>query len=73
VSFVLHALAGSVDVSLDVPASAPRVVLRLRLPRGRHATVASVAGRQIGRFDRRTETLRIPGGGHIELTAAVEG
>jgi hypothetical protein len=73
-SYEIRSLAESVEVSVDVPQDGTlrTLTLRLRLPRGRHASVATVGGRAIGRFDPRTETLSLPvRAGHLDIGVAV--
>jgi hypothetical protein len=63
ISFTIHALAGSVRVSLTVPdRTSPRILrLRLRLPDGRPLRRVVVDGTPTGRFDARTETIDLTG------------
>jgi hypothetical protein len=70
VSFSIEARAGSVHVSVDVPARVqpPTLKLRLRLPGGNRIRYVLLDGRAYRRFDAKAETIDLSGlEGRLEL------
>jgi hypothetical protein len=75
ISFSIEATTGSIRVALDVPERArpPRLSLRLRLPRGRRMTRATLDGRPFPRLDRKSETIDLSGrSGKVALVVGYE-
>jgi len=73
-SYSLRASSTAVRATVDVPEHSRRLMLRLRLPRGKRIAAVTLGGRPFRRFDASTSTLDLTGlSGSLDLVARLSG